>query len=430
MSTTYEPSDEDLIRWVGTWTTEEDVNRAGYHFGVDRPGWTPVVGEVVVIHSHGRFRRGIVVSVGRTNAKVALTTETAIRDSRKGFELTRVNGKSVRFSMIAGVTGPAELVDGTFYPATVVSDEPTTTAPVAADSEPADVCGCDRNPLGHSQADHPTLIDTEPGASEPEPAEQASPGTVVTVAGSEVVKALEAVWEQIRERHPELPEVVIITGSALIGVPRWGHFRADSWEARAAEHSGGALEVRNRHAELFVAGERLAVGAAETVQTMLHEAAHALARVREIKDTSRQSRWHNRAFLALAQELGLQYAGQRAVNAKPGYIADPSTGFSDVDLTDDTRQAYASAIEQLDRALVAHLTLPEVLRGAASKGGETVPRGARGVHDGEQGEKQDRNNRKVTCECDPPRIIRVSRAVLELGSINCGLCGGPFTPEE
>ncbi|WP_297495484.1 hypothetical protein [Pseudonocardia sp.] len=39
--------------------------------------------------------------------------------------------------------------------------------------------------------------------------------------------------------------------------------------------------------------------------TLLHEAAHALAHVRGIKDSSRQGRWHNAKFKALSEELGI-----------------------------------------------------------------------------------------------------------------------------
>jgi len=48
--------------------------------------------------------------------------------------------------------------------------------------------------------------------------------------------------------------------------------------------------------EVFVGGEGLARGPAEVLGTLLHEAAHALADVRGIKDTSRQGRWHNARF--------------------------------------------------------------------------------------------------------------------------------------
>jgi hypothetical protein len=42
--------------------------------------------------------------------------------------------------------------------------------------------------------------------------------------------------------------------------------------------------------------------------TLLHEAAHGLAHVRKIPDTSRQGRYHNRRYQVLAEELGLDVA--------------------------------------------------------------------------------------------------------------------------
>jgi len=73
-----------------------------------------------------------------------------------------------------------------------------------------------------------------------------------------------------------------------------------------------------------------------------HEAAHALADRRGIKDTSRQGRYHNRRFKRLAEELGLHVDH------------DPTLGWSPISLPDTTAQQYASAIAALDPALTAH----------------------------------------------------------------------------
>ena len=70
---------------------------------------------------------------------------------------------------------------------------------------------------------------------------------------------------------------------------------------------GAALDLSaaRRRPELFVAGECLAEGPRQTLQTMLHEAVHALAHARGVKDTSRGGKYHNkREFVALAGELG------------------------------------------------------------------------------------------------------------------------------
>src|SRR6266540_2104177 len=93
---------------------------------------------------------------------------------------------------------------------------------------------------------------------------------------------------------------------------RWGHFGAQRWvhgrphpvTAPSPELGQDAkLQVQpDRKPELFVAGECFAEGAEHTLTTILHEAAHALAHVRGVKDTSRQGKYHNRRYLELAGE--------------------------------------------------------------------------------------------------------------------------------
>ncbi len=111
-------------------------------------------------------------------------------------------------------------------------------------------------------------------------------------AGGLIITALEGMWADIQKRHPEVPDVVLITGtSRQAGGNRWGHHWPERW------HQHG----KQMAPELFIAGELLALGAARVLQTMLHEAAHALAHVRGIKDTSRSgNRYHNSLFAELA----------------------------------------------------------------------------------------------------------------------------------
>ena len=60
-----------------------------------------------------------------------------------------------------------------------------------------------------------------------------------------------------------------------------------------------AVRLRNElfsaRPEVFIATELLADGAADVFGVLLHEAAHAIAAARDIKDTSRQGRYHNAA---------------------------------------------------------------------------------------------------------------------------------------
>src|SRR6266540_3120975 len=184
-----------------------------------------------------------------------------------------------------------------------------------------------------------------------------------SASGSSLITALEDTWAAIRQRHPDLPEVVFITGTGLRHASaasvdaRWGHFGAQRWvhgrphpvTAPSPELGQDAkLQVQpDRKPELFVAGECFAEGAEHTLTTILHEAAHALAHVRGVKDTSRQGKYHNRRYLELAGELGLEWP----TDAK----AHPVNGFSEVQLTQQTREGYADTIGDLDAAITLHL---------------------------------------------------------------------------
>lgn len=258
------------------------------------------------------------------------------------------------------------------------------------------------------------------------PKEEAESITV-EASGSAVVVALESVWNKIRKDVPELPAVVMVTGSGMIGLARWGHFRKGGWIDRGDHGVASNLRV----GEVFIAGETLARGAQHVLGTMLHEAAHVLAAVRDIQDTSRQNRWHNQRFRALAEELGMEY---------PRETADPKIGFSEVVLTPGTVDQYADVVEELDRALRLVVELPAFLRAAldadrdqADQAGGVVGTGENMGHHGrrtrsEPGTPSMSSNLKAVCKCDTPRIIRASRKVLESDPIMCGKCMAEFLP--
>lgn len=240
-----------------------------------------------------------------------------------------------------------------------------------------------------------------------------------TSTGSDVVKALENVWEEIRKRHPELPEVVIITGSGNMGLGlKWGHFADRAWlNGRFIVDSQGNAE-KDRRPEMFISGERLGVGATETVQTMLHEAVHALAAVRGIKDTSRQNRYHNRRFLELAREVGLDYPHEKPHTA---------IGFSAVEITEETKEEYGDVIDALSEAIRLTIDLPgwaSLLGGLGTGNGDGLS--GRAVVDPEP--KKKGGLLKATCGCG--RNIRVALSVFEQASIDCGECGEPFALQD
>lgn len=234
--------------------------------------------------------------------------------------------------------------------------------------------------------------------------------------GSEVVKALEVLWTAIRKRHPELPDVVIITGSAISNGMAWAHFWRERWEDK---------NDKSRRPEMFISGERLACGAELTLQSMLHEAAHALAFVRDEQDTSRQGRWHNMIFVGMAEELGLEYPH---LNDKGKPNADASIGFSAVTLKDETKIQYKAEVEKLDSAISVYLENPfdvsaTVNTGNGSDGTHRIAK--RGTLGGSK--SPSRNNVKYVCECEPkPRVMRMAPSTFEIAPITCGECEQEF----
>ena len=106
---------------------------------------------------------------------------------------------------------------------------------------------------------------------------------------STILKVLEDIWLEIRRWNPEIPPVVIIIASGTDGKhPRWGHHAPGRWNVAGEQLT-----------EIMISGEGLRRTAREVLATLLHEAAHALAHARGIKDTSRQGRYHNTKFKKL-----------------------------------------------------------------------------------------------------------------------------------
>lgn len=76
--------------------------------------------------------------------------------------------------------------------------------------------------------------------------------------------------------------------------------------------------------------------------TLLHEAAHGLAAVRGVQDTSRQGRYHNKGFRTLGEELGLVITEVDKI------------GRSGTALSPETEQRYADVLRQLAAAMTAY----------------------------------------------------------------------------
>lgn len=197
-----------------------------------------------------------------------------------------------------------------------------------------------------------------------------------------------------------MPDVILTLGAGSLGERagqlRLGHFAADRWQHGENE----------RLPELFVGGEGLQRRPVEILGTLLHEAAHAVAHVRGIKDTSRQGRFHNTRFKALAEELGITVANTGSI------------GWSSTSVPEETADDYAAEVDQLAAALTAYRHREP---GAATTNGG----GGQGGRSG--GRTSNNNGVAALCACG--RRIRTAAATFAAGPITCGLCGDDFTTD-
>jgi hypothetical protein len=199
-----------------------------------------------------------------------------------------------------------------------------------------------------------------------------------------LLAALEHAWQTIRARHPDVPEAVLVVASGSEGKRlNLGHFAPHRWQVAGAD----------RH-EVLVGGEGLHRGPLEVLGTLLHEAAHGLAQTRSLQDTSRQGRYHNRRYVHLARELGLDVSTVKPV------------GWSATTVPEATAAGYAGQLEELQAALV-------LWRRQEHRTGSGT---------------RSRNLLAAACGCG--RRIRAAKATLAEAPILCGLCQGPFEPAD
>lgn len=232
--------------------------------------------------------------------------------------------------------------------------------------------------------------------------------------GSAIVRAVEAAWATIRANHPEVPDVVVVTGSST---KKWGHFWANRWVSRSEEEA-------SRKPELFVSGQLLAESGRRILQTVLHEAAHGLHNARGLQGTNVNGRHNKRVFLAHAEELGLKWP--------EGQAPSPTSGYSAVVVTDETAERYADTIAALDAARLAYLDdLKHIAAAGGSNGGAETGAGAgssggRGSRGGSRGGKRI----NAVCECEDADPFPISPGRLERKPIMCPDCGELYRPLE
>lgn len=217
---------------------------------------------------------------------------------------------------------------------------------------------------------------------------------------STAVRALELTWESIAKCHPDLPRVVITIASGMEGktLRKWGHWAAFRWHVGTDESVG----------EVLIAGERLEAGARMVLETLLHEAAHALGTARGIGNTSRQGRYHNDRYRQLAVEVGLTCERH------------DTYGWTLTDVNAPLELVYANELRELDVALGG------AYRYSPGAGPPTTGPKA-GKDDGDTGAGGSKGGRLLLlCSCEEPRRLRVSPSVHDQGPINCGVCSEVF----
>lgn len=198
---------------------------------------------------------------------------------------------------------------------------------------------------------------------------------------SEAMRAFERGWRRIQEHHPEVPNAVIIIGSGgRQAASLYGHFLSNAYEA-------DGVSVH----EILIVAEQLKRPTEEIFTTLLHEATHALAEARKIKDVS--GKRHNRKFATLCYEMGLE----------PPEEAHPSIGWSAATLKDETAERYQDVIEDIAESIKAVRKLKQ--------------------------EPEDKEPTSWAAECSCGRKIRVGKKIF-MGfaeiDINCDVCQEPF----
>ena len=110
---------------------------------------------------------------------------------------------------------------------------------------------------------------------------------------SHVVVALENAYGALRNRWPELPAVVI-----TVFYDRHRSVRGYFWDGQWRSTARPALP------ELHIDSTILSDPPEAILKTLVHEAAHALAKARKVSDTSRDGRYHNQRSLNWPEKWG------------------------------------------------------------------------------------------------------------------------------
>jgi len=199
---------------------------------------------------------------------------------------------------------------------------------------------------------------------------------------SNLTAAIERALAAVRTIHPDVRPAIVVVFRHDRG-DRRGHYQPESWTSSNTDID-----------EIHVSSTILAEGAASVLRTLLHEAAHSVARTRNVQDQSRQARWHNQNFASLADELGL--VTERS----------PHVGIATPDLKPATRATFANVLADLQQSLDLH-------QEPASSSRPRV--GSRML--------------KLTCPACR-RVIRATHRTMNVGPIRCVPCAADFVQAQ
>lgn len=202
-----------------------------------------------------------------------------------------------------------------------------------------------------------------------------------------MLAALEALWQRLQAEVSELPPIRPTVSPHKS--------RLDHGPQRWTRNDDGTVTG------LVVTADVMREGSEAVVEHVLHEAAHILNWTRDLDDVTMRGVYHNGNFLTAAEEVGLEWPnGAQRVAGK---------GFSRPVLSDAARARHADDVAALD------IVIPVVLPHMALPASANV--------------KSRTDRLTLSCECDPPRKLRVSRTVAAQGPITCGVCGAAFAEE-
>ena len=158
-----------------------------------------------------------------------------------------------------------------------------------------------------------------------------------------LLRALDDVYATLRTDHPDLPRALVTVEEPHPAVTS----RVACWRAGTFVTASGVFEGRIAFgyptAHRDVPHTLFSARAADLAGVLVHEAAHALATARKVKDTSRNGTWHNERYKNLAEELGLEVTktddrGWTNTKPSPALIAKLRTPLSRLrDVRPETR---------------------------------------------------------------------------------------------